>query len=130
MSIRIKCTEATDNITLHSLDLNLNERTLSLKLAAPTNNPNQANNSSTINENVLNHRQQQQQQLLRQAPKVKGLSQDKELQYSIIQLDKQLEAGQEYVLGIDFSGTLNDDLAGFYKIKYERQNSTGGNEIT
>lgn len=58
---------------------------------------------------------------------VKGLSEDKELQYSIIHLEKQLEAGEEYALGVDFVGNLNDDLAGFYKIKYERQNS---NEVT
>lgn len=60
-------------------------------------------------------------------PKVKALSADKQLQYSIIHLDSHLEPGQEYVLGIDFVGSLNDDLAGFYKIKYERQNS---NETT
>lgn len=100
MSIRIKCTEATDNITLHTLDLTLDQRSLSLKLAAA----NSSRNSSS--------------------PKVVGLSQDKQLQYSIIQLDGKLEAGLEYVVGIDFVGLLNDDLAGFYKIKYERQNSS------
>lgn len=100
MSIRIKCLEATDNITLHTNDLQLDEKTLSLSGNGST---------STV------------------MPKVKGLSQDKQLQYSIIQLDSQLEAGQEYVLGIDFVGSLNDDLAGFYKIRFERQNS---NETT
>lgn len=103
MSIRIKCSEATDNITLHTYELELNEKSLSLK---------QASSNST-------------QQI--KVPKVKGLSSVKELQYSIILLDSPLEAGQEYVLGIDFVGFLNDDLAGFYKIKYERKDS---NETT
>jgi len=105
VSIRIKCTEATDNITLHTLDLELVERTLSLKLA-PSGAQNKTTNASA------------------QPPRVKGLSQNKQLQYSIIHLEANLEPGREYVLAIDFSGWLNDDLAGFYKIKYERQNSS------
>lgn len=60
----------------------------------------------------------------KQPPKVSGLSQDRQLQHSIIRLDGQLEPGKEYLLGIDFVGFLNDDLAGFYKIKYELKNST------
>lgn len=109
MSIRIKCTEPTDNITLHSLDLSLNERTVSLKFAASTGSNGSPAAAAAAAE---------------PAPKVKALSQDKELQYLIIKLDRHLVAGSEYVLGIDFVGTLNDDLAGFYKIKYETQNSS------
>lgn len=113
VSIRIKCSEPTDNITLHTLELKLNEASLKLALA---DNQQQPNQSAAILVTTIND-----------LPRVKGLSQDKELQYSIIHLDKQLEAGREYLLGIDFVGNLNDDLAGFYKIKYERQNSS---EIT
>lgn len=111
MSIRIKCTEPTSNITLHTYELELNDQTLSLKQAS---NSAQGNNNNNNNSVLAGH----------QVPKVKGVSSIKELQYSIIQLDSPLEAGQEYVLGIDFVGWLNDDLAGFYKIKYERKNST------
>lgn len=119
VSIRIKCKEATDNITLHSLDLELNESTLSLQLVPQT-------GSGAASRPAIG-REQQQRERRKSAtslPKVKGLSADKQLQYSIIRLDSPLEVGQEYVLGIDFVGSLNDDLAGFYKIKYERQNSS------
>lgn len=110
VSIRIKCAEPTDNITLHTYELELNEKTLSLKLA----------NNNKLASSALNSSQSP----LKVPPKVKGLSSVKELQYSIILLDSPLEAGQEYVLGIDFVGLLNDDLAGFYKIKYERKDSS------
>lgn len=59
--------------------------------------------------------------------KILDLNQDKQLQYSIIKLDTYLEPNREYLLSIDFTGLLNDDLSGFYKIKYQRQNS---NETT
>lgn len=121
MSIRIKCTEATDNITLHTNELELNERTISLQLA-PQSEPTGTTAASRL-ALLANHQRRKSANL----PKVKGLSADKQLQYSIIRLDSQLEAGQEYVLGIDFVGTLSDDLAGFYRIKYQRQNSS---EIT
>lgn len=118
VTIKIKCTEATDNITLHTLDLELDEKTISLQLAPQSSAPGRlaaANNG---------HLRRDRRKPAANAPKVKGLGADKQLQYSIINLDSPLEAGQEYLLGIDFVGVLNDDLAGFYKIKYERQNSS------
>ena len=121
VSIRIKCSQQTDNITLHTLDLELNEKSLSLKLAPTTTNSSSSPASQTT---ATGGRRSTTSEANKVVPKVKGLSQNKHLQYSIIQLDSPMEAGQEYVLGIDFSGSLNDDLAGFYKIKYERQNST------
>lgn len=96
----MRCAEATDRITLHTLDLDLDERSLSLARVP-------ASNNKTL-----------------VAPAIKGLSQDKQLQYSIVHLTEPLEVGAEYALGISFNGTLNDDLAGFYKSRYERQNST------
>lgn len=109
--IRIKCTEATDNITLHALDLDLNSTTITLS---------EVGQSTATTRLTRQTKQEQQQQ-----PKVSGLSQDRQLQHSIIRLDRQLERGKEYLLSIDFVGFLNDDLAGFYKIKYElKQNSS------
>lgn len=120
VSIRIKCVEPTDNITLHTLDLSLNEKSLSLSLA-----PGNESSDATAAAAVASAQSAQPASAL---PKVTGLSEDKQLQYSIIKLDSKLEPEREYILGIDFVGSLNDDLAGFYKIKYERQNSSG--EIT
>lgn len=99
VSIRIKCSEPTDNITLHTNQLEIDPKTLSLTaLGTPAS-----------------------------APKILELNQDQLLQYSIVKLDANLEANKEYLLGMDFSGSLNDDLSGFYKMKYQRQNS---NETT
>lgn len=123
VSIRIKCTEATDNITLHTNELELDERSISLQLAPQSEPP----GTTAASRLALLANHQHQRRKSANLPKVKGLSADKQLQYSIIRLDSQLEAGQEYVLGIDFVGTLSDDLAGFYRIKYQRQNSS---EIT
>lgn len=117
MSIRIKCKEATDNITLHTLDLELNERTLKLELAT-------SDDAATQPKLARLQRRQSGEQPV---PKISGLSQDKQLQYSIVKLDGSLAPGKEYLLTIDFEGSLNDDLAGFYKIRYERPNS---NETT
>lgn len=121
--IRIKCTEATDNITLHTLDLELDEKTISLQLAGAQTNVASGRLAAAAN-NGSQLRRDRRKSGAATVPKVKGLSADKQLQYSIINLDSQLEVGQEYLLGIDFIGLLNDDLAGFYKIKYERQNSS------
>lgn len=102
MTIRIRCAQATDNITLHTNELEIDPKTLSLtRVGAPA------------------HSQS--------GPKILELSQDRQLQYSIVKLDAPLEPASEYLLAMDFSGSLNDDLAGFYKIKYQRQNS---NETT
>lgn len=102
----MKCTEATDRITLHTLDLELDESSLSLT-RVPANNETTETNQS-----------------IGQQQAIKGLSQNKQLQYSIIHLAKPLLAEADYLLTIDFRGTLNDDLAGFYKISYQRQNSS------
>lgn len=90
------------------------------------NNNNQKNQQQPPATKPLIKRQanQQQQPKSATAPKINGLDYDKQLQYSIVKLDRSLEVGREYLLTIDFAGFLNDDLAGFYKIRYERQNST------
>lgn len=56
--------------------------------------------------------------------KILKLEHDKELDHSIIHVDGFLEPESEYLLSIDFNGFLADDLAGFYKIKYEQSNSS------
>lgn len=120
MSIRIRCAEPTDRITLHTLDLNVNEKSLSLTLAPPEANERPTNASGS------NGSAQVAAGAASSVPKVSALSEDKQLQYSIIKLDANLEAGREYLLALEFTGLLNDDLAGFYKIKFERQNATRG----
>jgi hypothetical protein len=112
VEILITCKTATSNITLHSLDLTIDEASLRLTKAGGP---------------VANSTRLELAAASQAAPKVSRLSEDKQLQYSIVHLESALEPGQDYLLRMDFVGTLNDDLAGFYKIKYERQNSS---EIT
>lgn len=119
VSIRIKCREPTDNITLHALDLEIDEKTI--ELASLGSSAEATNNKTPL---ISRQRRQLKASPGEQSPKVKRLSQDKQLQYSIIHLDGPLQAGQDYLLSLDFVGLLNDDLAGFYKIKYDRQNSS------
>lgn len=59
-----------------------------------------------------------------EAPKIIGLDYDKDLQHSIVKLDGPLKVGHAYTLTIDFDGILADDLAGFYRIRYQQPNST------
>lgn len=113
LEVRLRCLAATSNITLHTLELELNEASIQLLQVAPSTRP-------AGPDEVRRRRRREAAPGLR----VSKLSQDKQLQYSIIHLDEQLVAGREYLLRLDYVGTLNDDLAGFYKIKYERQNST------
>uniref|UniRef100_A0A6G1SC99 Aminopeptidase N n=1 Tax=Aceria tosichella TaxID=561515 RepID=A0A6G1SC99_9ACAR len=113
VEIRLTCKSPTNNITLHTLELDIDQA--SLRLVKLTNNTGTRLTRAATSSSS--------------APKVSRLSQDKQLQYSIIHLDSMLEPEQDYLLSMDFVGTLNDDLAGFYKIKYERQNSSEINWI-
>lgn len=98
--MELLCTEPTANITFHSKSLNLNEQTIKLRLIS---------NSSA-------------EQSL--PPKIIKLDYDKELQHSIVKLDSPLKVNLTYALTIEFNGILADDLAGFYRIRYEQANAT------
>ena len=109
VDIQIKCREATDNITLHTLDLELDAasaRLVELAEGSPT---------TTAAATAMNK--------MEQLP-VREITSDKQLQYSILHLNRKLRPGRDYILTLNFAGYLNDDLAGFYKIRYERPNST------
>lgn len=94
--MELLCVEPTKNITFHSKSLQLNEKTIKLTEKSAQNEP----------------------------LKISQLDYDKELQHSIVRLDSPLKANQTYLLSIDFNGILADDLAGFYRIRYEQANAT------
>ena len=51
--------------------------------------------------------------------KVKDVSENKERNLVILQLDKDLKKDQEYRLSMDFNGKLADNMEGFYKSEYK-----------
>ncbi|XP_042901838.1 aminopeptidase N [Parasteatoda tepidariorum] len=53
------------------------------------------------------------------APTISSLGEDKEKQFFILYLKGQLSAGQTYEVRMDFVGTLNDQLSGFYRSSYQ-----------
>lgn len=100
VAIQVRClANGTRNITLHTNELELSESSLSLARQLTS-------NSSANNQDE------------KDAPKIVGLKHDKSLQFSIIELSDELQVGARYLLTIEFAGKHNDDLAGFYKIKY------------
>ena len=50
--------------------------------------------------------------------KVKDVSENKERNLVILELDEKLEKDKEYYLSMDFSGKLSDNMEGFYKSEY------------
>ncbi|GFT12414.1 aminopeptidase N [Nephila pilipes] len=53
------------------------------------------------------------------APGVASMSEDKERQFYILHLKSDLVAGRQYEVQMDYLGTLNDQLAGFYRSSYK-----------
>lgn len=50
--------------------------------------------------------------------KVKDISENKERNLMILELEKQLKNGKKYTLSMDFHGKLADNMEGFYKSEY------------
>ncbi|GFY53408.1 aminopeptidase N [Trichonephila inaurata madagascariensis] len=53
------------------------------------------------------------------APGVASVSEDKERQFYILHLKSNLVAGRQYEVLLDYLGSLNDQLAGFYRSSYK-----------
>jgi hypothetical protein len=51
--------------------------------------------------------------------KVKDVSENKERNLVILQLDEDLKKDKEYSLAMDFNGKLADNMEGFYKSEYK-----------
>ncbi|XP_021377931.1 uncharacterized protein LOC110466016 isoform X1 [Mizuhopecten yessoensis] len=94
VSIHVSCVQATNNITLHSHSLTIDENSIKLNTAGDT------------------------------APNVVKVSYDLERQFLILELDSDLLAGRNYSFGISFSGRLKDDMVGLYYSSYQRANNT------
>ena len=53
--------------------------------------------------------------------KVKDVSENKERNLVILQLDEDLKKDKEYRLAMDFNGVLADNMEGFYKSEYKTE---------
>jgi hypothetical protein len=56
--------------------------------------------------------------------RVKGLVQDKRKELYTISVEPALEAGNTYVMDIEFTGLLTGSLYGFYRSSYKDKNGT------
>lgn len=95
--IEMECTVETNNITLHSVDLTINESTVTI--------------SSSDHVGTL--------------PTVVSLADDKDREFLIVNVNANLQAGKTYVLEMSFTSPLsNKVLAGLYLSSYKRGDQT------
>ncbi|XP_019878515.1 aminopeptidase N isoform X3 [Aethina tumida] len=91
VAIQTHCVQPADNITLHTKDLTILDKDV------------------TVSDISSNDRQEQ---------KVSKIEFDKKNDFIIIHLEKPLKEDHKYEIKIKFNGTLNDGLAGFYRSSY------------
>ena len=58
------------------------------------------------------------------SPAVTSWEEDKERQFLVVHLDREMKVGERYTLSLNFTGPLKDDLHGLYLSSYERGNKT------
>lgn len=94
--IVIKCLLATNNVTLHINQLNITDSSLTFSAESPTSSD----------------------------PAYTSWEEDKTRQFLIIHLDRDMTPGVRYILQMNFTGPLKDDLHGLYLSSYRRGNTT------
>nr|AVD96938.1 putative APN-2 [Nilaparvata lugens] len=94
--IRVKANKATDSIILHSRNLTIPESEVSVKWLPKNGGGESANNAVPI-------------------ANTKFVTDN---EFYIIKLQRQLTAGEKYMINIPFSGELTESLAGYYRSSY------------
>ncbi|XP_023324912.1 aminopeptidase N [Eurytemora carolleeae] len=89
VEIDMVCTEPGKNITLHSADLEIQNRTVQVQ---------------QINGSALN---------------VRSYDYDKDREFFVLNLGSMLEKGKRYTVKISFTAFLKDNLKGFYRSQYK-----------
>ncbi|XP_034233896.1 aminopeptidase N-like isoform X2 [Thrips palmi] len=100
VAITMNVTEPTNNVTLHALDLAVDERSVSL-----TRQDGVGDGAASTGVPISGHRR------------------DRRRQFHVIQTRMQLQPGT-YRVRIKFTGVLGDDLQGFYRSSYVEKNVT------
>ena len=93
--IRILCQSHCTNITLHSLKLNIDRASAKLVHTGRA-----------------------------KIPTIQKIVHDDRRQFLIFHLSQPLSDGHQYLLQVNFTGRLEDDLNGFYLSSYKRGNKT------
>lgn len=99
VSVAILCHQPTDNVTLHANKLNILEGSVTF--------------SATSSPAVTSS-----------SPAMTSWEEDKERQFLVVHLDREMKVGERYTLTLNFTGPLKDDLHGLYLSSYERGNKT------
>ena len=96
VSVVVLCRQATDNVTLHINKLSVLEGSLTFSAQSPASSD----------------------------PAVTSWEEDKERQFLVIHLDREMRVGERYTVALNFTGPLKDDLHGLYLSSYPRGNDT------
>ena len=99
MKILINVTQDTNNVTLHAVDMNIDE------------------NFTTVREYSIKSNK----------TKLIGIAEQKndtDRQFHVIRTSNTLKKGKQYVVHLKFIGHLNDYLQGFYRSSYTVGNQT------
>lgn len=100
VSIIVNVTERTNNITLHSLNLNISETRLYKEPKETADQPYGSEEEVTLSRT----------------------SQNVEKQFYILHPKSTLEEGHQYRVFIRYVGSINDRLQGFYRSSYKEGN--------
>ncbi|XP_066994962.2 aminopeptidase N [Anabrus simplex] len=99
--IELEAKQETDRLTLHSKDLVIKENSTALVLV---NGSKEGSGEQQIA--VINHEE------------------NTTYEFLTLKIDTPLQVGKRYILFIEFTGKLSDDLTGFYKISYRDNNTS------
>ncbi|KAG5305888.1 AMPN Aminopeptidase, partial [Pseudoatta argentina] len=101
IKILVNVTNDTNNVTLHAVDIKIDESFTSIREYSSNN---KSNNKTTV-------------------IRIMEQKNDTDRQFHVIRTSK-LKKGKQYIVHLKFTGYLNDDLHGFYRSSYTVGNQT------
>ena len=110
VSIDIECFEDTDRIVLHSLDINVDPRSVTVTNVAFV--------FVIINVDPYISIQVTEKNQINTKLLLNGIDFDNDVEFLIINPKAKLVKGRNYTLSMSFIGNLNDQLKGFYRSSY------------
>lgn len=103
IEILVNVTEDTKNITLHAVDMKIDEASTKVQMHLPDNGP-------------MRQRMED--------VRIDKQANDTLRQFHIIHTSSTLKAGKQYTVNLKYVGYLNDHLQGFYRSSYTVGNQT------
>lgn len=96
MRIVMECVKETSNVTLHMRELNITQGTLTFSAESGASSD----------------------------PAYQSWEEDTSREFLIVHLDRDLSVGAKYIIQMNFTGPLKEDLSGLYLSSYKRGNET------